>query len=56
MTDPKAADLPLVLTREQKTVDLCAHEHAGLRCVRERGHDGQHECPVWNRSELARWE
>ena len=56
MTEPKAPELPQVHIREQKTVDLCGHEHAALRCVRERGHDGQHECPVWQRSELVRWE
>lgn len=52
-TDP---ELPRVLTDERKTVDLCGHEEPGVRCVRERGHDGQHECPMWTRPEPYRWE
>ena len=41
---------------ERKTVDLCSQPHAGARCVRERGHDGQHECPLWYLVEPLRWD
>jgi hypothetical protein len=28
---------------ERRTVELCGEEHAGHRCIRARGHQGQHE-------------
>jgi hypothetical protein len=49
-------ELPRKLTDERKTVDLCGHEKAGARCVRERGHDGLHECPLWTSELPLRWE
>lgn len=49
-------ELPRVLTDERKTVDLCQHERDGARCIRKRGHDGQHESLAWNRAEPLRWE
>jgi hypothetical protein len=49
-------ELPRILTDERKTVDLCGAEHSGARCVRERGHEGHHECPRWDRSEPLRWD
>ena len=48
-------ELPRVLIDERKTVDLCGEEHAGARCVRERGHEGQHEAVVWTRPDPLRW-
>ena len=48
-------ELPRAQSDERKTIDLCTIEHQGARCVRERGHGGQHECPRWDRSELMRW-
>ena len=42
-TDPQFAPLA---RPERKTVDLCAAEDNGRRCIRERGHDGVHECIV----------
>lgn len=43
-------------TDERKTIDLCGAEHTGARCVRERGHHGQHESPLWTTRELFRWD
>jgi hypothetical protein len=43
-------------TSERKTVDLCQAQYRDKRCMRHRGHAGQHECPVWNRSEPVRWD
>lgn len=43
-------------TSERKTIDLCEAQHRDKRCMRHRGHAGQHECPVWNRSEPVRWD
>jgi hypothetical protein len=48
-------ELPPVPPDERKTVDLCGHEHQGARCIRDRGHDGLHESPRWDRSEPLRW-
>jgi hypothetical protein len=28
---------------ERKTVELCGDERAGRRCIRARGHNGDHE-------------
>jgi hypothetical protein len=47
-------DLPRM--DERKTVDLCSQQQGGARCTRERGHDGQHECPMWNLIEPLRWD
>jgi hypothetical protein len=48
-------ELPRV--NERKTVDLCSQQHGGgVRCVRERGHDGKHECPMWQHVEPLRWD
>jgi hypothetical protein len=41
---------------ERKTVDLCGEEKRGVRCVRERGHAGPHECPRWSGHEPIRWD
>ena len=40
---------------ERRTVDLCAHQIAKARCIREHGHDGMHECPVWYSDVPLRW-
>jgi hypothetical protein len=48
-------ELSRILTDERKTVDLCAVDHKGARCVRERGHEGQHECPRYDHFEPLRW-
>jgi hypothetical protein len=42
VTEPK--DLEAPRGDERKTVDLCAEENRGVRCIRERGHAGQPEC------------
>ena len=34
----------LELQRTSKTVELCGKEHERLRCMRTKGHDGDHEC------------
>jgi hypothetical protein len=48
-------ELPRV--SERKTVDLCSQQHDNrARCVRERGHDGQHECPMGQLPEPLRWD
>ncbi len=31
-------------TDDKKTIELCAEEHHGRRCILRRGHDGRHEC------------
>ena len=48
-------ELPYVVADERKTIELCLVEHRGIRCVRERGHQGHHECPRWNHVEPLRW-
>jgi hypothetical protein len=46
---------PRINIPERKTTDLCGHEHRGARCVRERDHVGQHECPFWKGSQYLSW-
>lgn len=31
-------------TEEKKTIELCAEQHEGHRCILRLGHDGPHEC------------
>lgn len=38
---------------ERKTTELCAAERAGLRCMRHKGHDGEHE--ALTPSQPIRW-
>ena len=31
-------------TEPRKTPDVCGNVYAGARCIKQRGHDGRHEC------------
>jgi hypothetical protein len=46
----------LIRTDDQKTIDLCGHEHPRARCIRHRGHDGPHEAIDVTASEPLRWD
>ena len=48
-------ELPRILTDDRKTIDLCNDEHRGARCTRERGHNGDHECPFWRGDQYLSW-
>jgi hypothetical protein len=37
-------ELLLELQRTSKTVELCGEELERRRCMRNKGHDGPHEC------------
>ena len=43
------------LTDDRRTVDLCHQERDGVRCMRHRGHDGQHECVSWRDGKELSW-
>jgi hypothetical protein len=34
------------VTEDKQTIELCADEHRGHRCILRRGHEGRHECPT----------
>jgi hypothetical protein len=56
LTTMQTKDGTVVATDERKTVDLCGEQRGCDRCVRERGHEGHHETPRWDREEPVRWE
>lgn len=41
-------------TDERRTVELCAHEQDGVRCILRRGHDGKHQAMVIGKN-TRRW-
>ena len=53
--EPKEPERTTASTDERKTIDLCGEQHRGARCFRERGHAGQHECPLSNAQAVVRW-
>jgi hypothetical protein len=42
-------------TKERKATDLCGEESDGARCMRHRGHDGEHVRLFWNGRHSPRW-
>ena len=42
------------VTDDRRTVELCAHEQNGIRCILRRGHDGQHQAMMVGKS-TRRW-
>jgi hypothetical protein len=41
---------------ERKATDLCGNEYVGARCIRQRGHEGRHECLYWQGTIPLRWD
>ena len=39
---------------ERKTRELCGHEHGGLRCMRPKGHEREHE--AYTATRTLNWE
>ena len=56
---PIETDLPATspsLPPERKATDLCGNEYVGARCIRQRGHEGRHECMYWQGTIPLRWD
>lgn len=41
---------------ERKTTDLCGNEYIGAKCIRQRDHEGRHECLYWQGTIPLRWD
>lgn len=52
---PQTDEQPPIVTSERKTKELCHAEREGLRCAREKGHDGEHESLPWRGDPPKRW-
>lgn len=50
---PATAPLP---SERSKATDLCGNEYVGARCIRQRGHEGRHECLYWQGTIPLRWD
>lgn len=48
---------PVPLSTVKKTVEFCGNEmHAGIRCTRSKGHDGDHEFQGHDGTGQLRWK
>lgn len=56
VTEQNKRELTPASTEDRKTVDLCGHEHHRARCIRESGHQGQHESFAWDGSAPVHWD
>ena len=55
MTVEELEQARVYLNDDKKTTELCAAQHAGHRCVLDRGHHGEHESLTFADQEPRRW-